>query len=169
MMCDACKKNEATVHLTQIVDNKMQTVDLCEVCSKAKGVDDPAGFSLASLLIGMGNNQETPEETPQAAVKCPRCGFTLADFKKAGRLGCAACYKAFAESMQPLLKSMHKGVQHVGKTPFGPARVVDPQEKVRQLQVELDQAIKSEDFEKAAVLRDEIKKLRVQQGSAAAQ
>jgi len=164
MLCDACKKNEATVHLTQIVDNKMQTIDLCEGCSKAKGVDDPTGFSLASLLVGLGASQEeasaaapTPESAQELA--CPKCGFTAADFKKAGRLGCAECYQTFAEQLDGLLKTMHKGVKHVGKVP-GSLRSRDTAERVRQLQLLLDQAVLKEDFEQAAQLRDEIRRLK---------
>src|SRR5512140_184644 len=107
MLCDACKKNEATVHLTQIVDNKMQTIDLCEACSKAKGVDDPTGFSLASILLGLGANQEAGEIVANEELKCPICGFSQADFKKSGRLGCWECYTTFADPLQGLLKSMH--------------------------------------------------------------
>ena len=54
MVCDICKKNEATVHLTQILDNKMLKIDLCEVCSKAKGLQEATGFSLADLQVGLG-------------------------------------------------------------------------------------------------------------------
>jgi protein arginine kinase activator len=168
MLCDSCKKNEATVHLTQIVENKMQTIDLCEACSKAKGVDDPAGFSLASLLVGLGASQEEAAAAvaaPEMAadLACPKCGFTAADFKKAGRLGCADCYQTFAEQLDGLLKTMHKGTLHKGKIP-GSARTRDTAEKVRQLQFLLDQAVKTEDFERAAQLRDEIKKLKVPAG-----
>ena len=49
MLCMICKQNEAKVHLTQIVGDKMQKVDLCEECAKTKGVNDPAGFSLVKI------------------------------------------------------------------------------------------------------------------------
>jgi len=170
MLCDACKKNEATVHLTQIVDNKMQTIDLCESCSKAKGVDDPTGFSLASLLVGLGASQEetaAPSEAAAEELRCAKCGFTAADFKKAGRLGCSECYGTFAEQLEGLLKTMHKGTKHTGKVP-GSLRYRDAAEKVRQMQFLLEQAIQAEDFEKAAELRDEIKQLKAQTGPVAA-
>ncbi len=156
------------MHLTQIVENKMQTIDLCEGCSKAKGVDDPTGFSLASLLVGLGVSQEestasatTPATEPSEELRCGTCGFTAADFKKAGRLGCPDCYQTFAEQLEGLLKTMHKGTKHTGKIPGShPAR--DVAEQVRELQTLLEQAVQTEDFERAAVLRDEIKKLKAQ-------
>ncbi len=165
MLCDVCKKNEATVHLTQIVENKMQTIDLCETCSKAKGVDDPTGFSLASLLVGLGAAQDesTPTEAAETTeeTRCAKCGFSAADFKKAGRLGCSECYSTFADQLDGLLKTMHKGTKHAGKVPGG-AKTRDTAEKVLQLQAQLEQAVQTEDFERAAVLRDEIKKLKAQ-------
>ena len=106
MLCMFCKQNQAKVHLTQIVGDKMQKVELCEDCAKQKGVNDPAGFSLADLLLGLGASQEISSGED---VKCPNCGFTQADFKKAGRLGCSQCYATFAEGLEGLLKSMHKG------------------------------------------------------------
>ncbi|MGK0198455.1 MAG: protein arginine kinase activator, partial [Yoonia sp.] len=87
MLCNVCNKNEATVHLTQIVGEKMQKVDLCEGCSKEKGVGDPTGFSLADMLLGLGTSQEM-EEAAGADLKCPACKYTQADFKKTGRFGC---------------------------------------------------------------------------------
>jgi protein arginine kinase activator len=154
-----CKQNPAKVHLTQIVGDKMQKVDLCEECAKQKGVNDPAGFSLADLLLGLGASQEisTAED-----VKCPNCGFTQADFKKAGRLGCSLCYNTFADGLEGLLKSMHKGVKHVGKVPVALRQSRDLSDRLKHLQKKLDKAVTSEDFEEAASLRDEIKATRDQ-------
>ena len=91
MFCSICKEKEATVHLTQISGDKMQKVDLCEECAKTKGVNDPAGFSLADLLLGLGASQEIEQAAGGVELKCPRCGFTQADFKKSGReeMACA--------------------------------------------------------------------------------
>src|SRR5438552_729701 len=100
MLCDICKQNVATVHLTQMVEGKTKKVDLCEGCSKAKGVDDPTGFSLADLLLGLGAAQEMEQASAGGELKCPHCGFTQADFKKTGRLGCAECYTTFAEGLR---------------------------------------------------------------------
>lgn len=157
MLCNICKQNEATVHLTQIVGDKMQKVDLCEACSKEKGVSDPSTFSLADLLLGLGSAQELEQAGGGAEIKCPQCGFTQADFKKNGRFGCAECYSAFAEGLESMLKSMHKGVVHKGKVPKAIAQTRDVAEKLKKMQKELDKAIAEEDFERAALLRDEIK------------
>ena len=62
------------MHRTQIVENAMQTFDLCENCSKAKGLDDPTGFSLAGLLIGLGSDKESEPPAAEQDSKCPQCG-----------------------------------------------------------------------------------------------
>ena len=160
MLCDICKQNVATVHLTQMIEGKTKKVDLCEACSKAKGVDDPTGFSLADLLLGLGAAQEMEQATAGAEVKCPHCGFTQVDFKKAGRLGCAECYTTFAEGLEGLLKTMHKGTKHVGKRPQTLQRSQDYSEKVQSLQKKLEKAVGDENFEQAARLRDELKQAK---------
>lgn len=157
MRCDVCQTKEATVFLTQIVDGKMQKVNLCESCSKEKGVNDPTGFALADLLLGLGAAQEI-EKSP-GDLKCPICGFTQADFKKTGRLGCSACYAVFAKGLSGMLKNMHKGIVHTGKAPEAYQKIRQQDEKIKGLREDLDQAIAAEEYERAADLRDQIRKI----------
>lgn len=157
MFCDVCKSKEATVFLTQIIEGKMQKVNLCESCSKEKGVNDPTGFALADLLLGLGAAQEI-ERNP-AGVRCPVCGFSQADFKKTGRLGCSACYDTFAEGLSGMLKNMHRGTVHTGKVPARLAVSRRLNQELSKLREELDKAVASEQFEEAAGLRDRIRRL----------
>jgi protein arginine kinase activator len=159
MLCCVCKEKPATVHLTQIAGDKVQKVDLCEECARQKGVNDPAGFSLADLLLGLGASQEIEQATGGPNVKCPQCGFTQADFKKSGRLGCPSCYTTFAEGLEGLLKSMHKGTRHTGKVPEALRQSRDLSDHLKSLQKKLAKAIEDENFEQAAILRDEIKQM----------
>lgn len=159
MKCDMCKEGEATVHLTQIVDGKIQKIDLCEACAKAKKVTDPTAFSLADMLLGL--ETETAPTPPRAKSerRCPSCEMTLSDFRRAARLGCPHCYEAFAEALGPMLKGMHKGLQHVGKTPSGRIKEVLLEERLRRLRQQLQAAVKAENYESAVRLRDQIKAL----------
>ena len=160
MVCDVCKNNQATVFLTQIVDGKMQKVNLCEACSKEKGVTDPTGFALADLLLGLGAAQEI--EKGAVGQRCPACGFSQADFKKTGRLGCSACYETFAEGLGSLLKAMHKGTSHVGKVPARLMRTLEHDARVKQIQRDLEKAVAEENYESAAQLRDQLRELEHQ-------
>jgi len=163
MQCDICKENEAKVHLTQIVDGKMQKVDLCETCAKEKGVSDPTGFSLADLLLGLGAAEELkPTGEGSGSLRCPACGFTQVDFKKTGRLGCPECYKVFESGLNSLMKAMHKGEQHVGKVPGKAMRNQELSSKLKSLEGQLKKAVEEEKYEEAALLRDQIRSMETQ-------
>jgi protein arginine kinase activator len=157
MLCDVCKCNDATVFLTQILEGKMHKVNLCEACSKEKGVQDPTSFALADLLLGIGAAEEI--EKGATARKCAVCGFSQADFKKTGRLGCSECYVIFAEGLCSLLKAMHKGTEHVGKSPERAQRTIALSQQMRSLTENLRKAVAAENYETAASLRDQIKQL----------
>ena len=160
MLCDVCKTNPATVFLTQIVDGKMQKINLCKPCSKEKGIDDPLNFGLADQFLGLGEAMEI--EKGGASQKCPACGFSQADFKKTGRLGCATCYDTFAEGLDSLLKAMHKGTSHVGKVPARLQRTLQFNAQMKTLQTDLAKAVADEKYEDAADIRDRIKLLETQ-------
>ncbi len=160
MKCQFCTET-ATVHLTQIVGGKMQKIDLCERCAKEKGVADPAGFSLADMLLGLGAADQIKTSSPDELI-CPQCGFTQPDFKKTGRLGCAACYDTFQEGLASILKDMHKGTSHKGKVPTRLAQRQVFADQVKDLRRDLQKAITEENYEEAASLRDQITKLEKQ-------
>ncbi len=163
MLCNVCKLNEAKVHLTKIVGDKMQKVDLCEDCSKEKGVDDPTTYSSEDTFLGqiLAGEPAAPEpSSTEPTVKCPTCGYSQADFKKAGRFGCSDCYATFGEGLEGMLKTMHKGVRHTGKSPAAFQQTRAEAQKLKLLQKRLDKAIAEENFEEAAQLRDEIKRTK---------
>jgi len=139
----------------------MQKLDLCEDCAKTKGINDPTSFGLADLdlVLGLGASQQLEQAAGGVELKCPRCGFTQADFKKSGRLGCPECYKTFAEGLSGLLKTMHKSTRHVGKAPEALRATRENADRLKTLQIKLARAIKDENYEQAALLRDEIKQL----------
>jgi protein arginine kinase activator len=159
MICDLCKTAEAKVFLTEIVEGKMKKVNLCDSCSKAKGVDDPTGFALADLLLGLGAAQEIERGGAGASQRCPGCGFSHADFKKTGRLGCAQCYETFGEGLNSLLKAMHKGTHHTGKIPSRIVRHIERENALKTLQHDLQKAVADENYETAAQIRDQLRQL----------
>lgn len=153
--CQICGK-PATVHLTQIVGNKVHKIDLCEDCAKAKGITDPEGFSMGEVLGGAEAHQHAPSE----ALVCPSCGFTPKDFKKMGLFGCPDCYESFAPILTPMLRTMHRDVTHRGKVPVRSLERMSLRTRLASLQSQLDDAVKEERFEDAARLRDELASLR---------
>jgi protein arginine kinase activator len=155
LKCSNCD-SPATVHLTQIINNKIIKVDLCEACAQAKGVTNPEGFSLADLL-----GQSTfAQEGEAQKVQCPDCGLSTADFRHKGRLGCASCFAVFAPLLRPALEDMHAGTYHKGKTPELALSRQSAVAHLEKLEHALAQAISDEAYEDAAKYRDQIRALK---------
>lgn len=161
LKCDLCD-NAATVHLTQIVNNKVHKVDLCESCAQAKGVTDPSGFSLSDLLMKASLNPEPLD----SSMRCEQCGYTHQEFKKHGRFGCPHCYATFSREIESMLNSMHKGTTHTGKVPQRAMARKTLHDRLNQLEGELTDAIKTERYEDAARCRDEISQVKQTYGQA---
>ena len=160
MLCDVCKKNQATVHLTEIIDEQMTELHLCEECAKAKSMEMEQQFGLADLLAGLSDiSKQASEDKEIIKVKCPNCGLTYEDFRKIGRLGCSECYNAFKKYLIPLLKRIHGSNKHGGKFPAGSVKPLKEKSESDDLRVKLQKAIEKEEFEEAAKLRDQLKEL----------
>jgi len=161
MLCDVCGKNPATVHLTEIIDEQMNELHLCESCARHKSAAMEQQFGLSDLLAGMADFEKpSSKEEELVTTKCPSCGLTYADFKKIGRLGCGECYNVFRKYLAPLLKRIHGSNQHIGKNPVKPKVAVKLSKKktdLSELKNQLQKAIAAEAFEEAARLRDQIK------------
>ena len=165
MVCELCKQSQATVHLTEIVNDQMTELHLCEACANQKGAQVESHFGLADLLSGLSDYGKAPESTEEVSTKtCPTCGMTYDDFRKVGRLGCAECYVTFRRSLGSLLKRIHGSPIHVGKSP---ARLLKPAKiaktEMLDLKRKLEQAIQNEEFEQAAKLRDQIRRFEQQE------
>lgn len=159
MKCESCGDNEAVVHLTQIENNEMNVVHLCEVCAAEQGLETPStptGLPLADFLSEMGESSPSRATAPDA--RCPFCGLTFAEFREAGRLGCPQCWSAFETHLQGLLRRLHGATHHIGKVYLPPDPTASEREKrLEALRRRLERAVELEDFERAAELRDEIR------------
>ena len=161
MQCDRCGERPAAVHLTQIVNNSVTTVHLCDQCAAEKGVQTSAAvakFPLSDFLASMG--KATTSELPVAddSAQCEFCGGTLKDFRDSGRLGCPHCYVTFGQHLRDLLRRLHGSSQHVGERFDGAGVITETGEvTVGRLRDQLRKAVESENFELAAELRDKIR------------
>ncbi|MFA5319950.1 MAG: UvrB/UvrC motif-containing protein [Candidatus Omnitrophota bacterium] len=162
MLCDICGKIQATVHLTEIVDDQMSELHLCEDCARNKSAQMEQQFGLSDILAGMADFDKPSKVAETLSLKCPNCGLTYAEFKKIGRLGCGDCYAAFRQYLAPLLKRIHGSARHSGKLPEKcGVKSVQPRRKneLQELRQRLLKAVEQEDFEEAARLRDSIREL----------
>lgn len=166
MKCHFCDK-EATVHLTEIMNGQIMEIHLCEEHAKEKGGFFNQPFSAADFFSAFSDVLNEPTFIREGAqMVCPECQMTYADFAKSGRLGCAKCYDSFKEALLPLIKRVQRATGHQGKRPFPVSEKGKKQLKIQGLQRELELCINAEDFERAAKLRDEIKKLEKKKSAA---
>jgi protein arginine kinase activator len=159
MKCENCKKRDATVHLTEIKNGVKQEMHLCEPCAAEKGLPGKAHFSISDLLAGIASAQQAQKGKRAKDIQCPACELTLSQFQSTGRFGCGECYTAFKEEILPLIEKIHDSTQHTGKVPQRASPEVTMQKDLRHLHLELKRAVKREDYERAAQLRDQIKRL----------
>lgn len=158
MLCDICGKNQATVHLTEIIDEQMNELHLCEQCAQTKSQEMEQQFGLSDLLAGMVESGKPPMlEKEAATLQCPNCKLTYVDFKKIGRFGCGGCYTTFKKYIGPLLRRIHGSGQHIGKSPLKAANGLKKKVDLHDLRLKLKNAIELEAFEEAARIRDQIK------------
>ncbi|MDD4182719.1 MAG: UvrB/UvrC motif-containing protein [Candidatus Omnitrophica bacterium] len=156
MLCDICHKNIATVHLTEIINDKVVEMHICQNCTKIKTQELKDNLTIPELLTGLMDTAETPKK--EISLKCPFCGLTYADFKKKARLGCGRCYSVFKVQILPLLKKIHGSLTYAGKSAVRAQKDSLPG-SVKELKTRLERAVKLEEYEEAARLRDELKKL----------
>lgn len=164
MLCEECGKNQATVSITVSTGSGVSTRRLCPECMKKMEVSLAKGdiqTFLSSILSVLG--KEKKESKPD--LTCPACGLSYAEFEHSGRLGCAQCYRAFAEPLRPMLQKIHGRTQHAGRRPaaFKP----DPQDEldaqILELKQKMEAAVAEENFEDAAKYRDELRSLSEKQ------
>jgi protein arginine kinase activator len=171
MLCQDCKKRQAEVHFTQIVNNQKITLALCKECAAARGFHSPLDnvpFPLAEILSGLVGQEagEAGKETdPADDLTCEKCGLTFSKFTRQGRFGCGDCYAAFRPRLEGIMRKIHGASLHRGRHPDlakvegGEAEALPIKEEER-LETELQKAISDEDFERAAEIRDMLKDLR---------
>jgi protein arginine kinase activator len=158
MTCNICGTTEATIHLTEIINNQMLELHLCETCAQEKGTDFKTHFNLGDLLTGLSELEKSAKVgEKKVLVRCAECGMTYEEFAKTGRLGCGGCYSAFSKMLMPLIKRVQRSVTHVGKKPSKISREGRNNYDLRVLQDRLRKSIQMEEFEEAARLRDEIR------------
>lgn len=165
MLCQACNEKTATIHLTELSDGHRVETHLCQHCAESQGLAIKSQIplnELLSTLLSAGpqttDNTENGTSSMQSEHPCPDCGMTLKQFSKESLLGCPHDYEEFKDELKPLIEQTQNGkTRHIGKIP---SRMPDEHHKdveLKNLQRQLAAAIKNEDYETAATLRDRIK------------
>lgn len=160
MLCEICGKNAATTHIRTVVNGKIYEKHICAFCAANESYGDIKSNNLSellSLMLGESNLHFKKNEV----MRCKCCGSSYSDIADSGKCGCAECYSVFYEQLLPYIKRVHGSTEHMGKTlEKTPCEQNKIQEKLDELRAQLNQLIKDEKYEQAAIVRDEIKKMK---------
>lgn len=172
MLCDRCHKNEAGIHYKHIIAGKVSELYLCAACAAEIGAAH-AGLTADGLFGALfGKPQPAQREDSGAEVRrCPLCGSSFDDLVRTGKAGCEECYTFFARELAPTISSIHGTARHRGRLPeklsgaMPPAPAPEPAAdagagREHALEKELAAAVEAQEYERAAVLRDELRALR---------
>ena len=172
MKCSECNKRPATLYFSQIINGQKTEIKVCEICATKKGYINHSEetYSLHDLLTGLFNfgpsqidlqNEQIFKEIDE--LQCPKCNITFNDFQRIGKFGCASCYETFKVKLDSIFKRVHSGnTKHIRKRPKRKGVHLHAKKELGALRKKLKQLIEEEEFEKAAVVRDEIKKLEAE-------
>lgn len=163
MLCQKCHTKPATVYYKQTVNGSTETFALCSECAAVYGYGIDGGFS--SLLGGIF--APSASRVPQKTKRCTFCGSSFSEIATSGRVGCAECYTTFADQLRATLAGMHGAdAAHCGRRPDTETPPTSSPEDtaLTTKKAELAAAIAAEDYERAAILRDEIRAMQTNGG-----
>jgi protein arginine kinase activator len=169
MKCQNCDA-EATIFFKEVVDGQLREIHLCETCAAEKGFHlavEQNKLTIANQFIWMAENLYPESASKVGTVQCPSCGIRYSQFARTGRLGCADCYGAFETQLKQILRRIHGATRHQGRAPRGGDGSTMRRRDLGRLREELNRAVEREEFELAARLRDEIRKLNEEPSAAA--
>lgn len=157
MKCEKCHMNEAIVFIKQTINGESLEMNLCESCAaeQEQPLSDDT-FSFQQFLGGFMDSEQNQTQTET----CPTCGMSLQDFKRSSKLGCAECYRKFADDIRPIARRLHGTARHNGKVPGRIGQEVQHKKLLGQYESQLKIALMKEDYEGAALYRDKIKELK---------
>lgn len=163
MLCEVCKENDVAITLTEIDGGGVRQVRLCERCAAERGVQGAVASPKPVLESFLQNAQQQLAASQDDVGRCSFCASTLRDFRQSGRLGCPYCYTAFESSLRELLRKVHGSARHTGRLYNSGAHATSAVAQVAptadRLRERLERAIRNEEFELAASLRDQLRAL----------
>ena len=172
-LCEECGVNEACYTISVMMGGQITQRHLCADCMAKMNMNLAAGnvkHLLSAIMSAISGSVEeaaasAAEEAEETApIVCERCGTSLKQFTKSGKLGCPNCYQAFREQLTPMLQQIHGRVQHAGRKPLDDEGAQRRRAVYDRLTRQLEQAVAVEDFETAAILRDQLRHLSHAEG-----
>ena len=159
MLCQRCHKNNVTVHIKQVVNGEVSERLLCQECAEKEKVGSFFTGGADSLLSGFFSDSILGLTGITEKKSCPLCHSTRSDLARTGRAGCAECYNVFSEELAKMIYGIHGNTTHLGTAPGKHVEELTRRDEIEALKKEQEEAVLKEDYERAAEIRDKIKKL----------
>ncbi len=164
MLCQKCKQNNATSHIHYVRNGVVRDMYLCSGCAKEYKTKS---FYDADILKMLTSLLDDGFENNKTVLKCDCCGADFDEIRRTGKVGCGNCYKVFEKQLSTTIARLHGRTTHIGKTlgisttdkSASVAENNSPENRLENLKKRLAEAIAKEEYEKAAVIRDEIRKM----------
>ena len=159
MICQNCKKNEATTHIKRIINGETAEYRLCKNCAISLGFSDSFsdfGINLSELFGGFLGDISVSSLSSRV-LRCEKCGSSFEDIAKSGKIGCADCYSLFYDKLLPSIQRIHGKTRHEGKIAKSAGESLKREREISSLKQDLSKAIEEQNFEEAARLRDKIR------------
>lgn len=160
MLCENCGKNPATTHIKTVINGVVTEKNLCGYCAAMSGYSKFVNNGFASMLSAMFSDELATGNIKEHRCEC--CGTRFSDIAESGKMGCSECYESFKNKLIPYLKRVHGTTEHIGKRLNVTSSALAPvtkEDKKETLRAQMLKAVREENFELAAKLRDEIKEL----------
>jgi protein arginine kinase activator len=122
MLCQQCQKRDATIHMTEVVNNIKKERYLCRTCAEALRGEQatsgsPWGGFFESILPGpslFGYPLAGAERrVAHRRLICPQCGETERELRETGLLGCSMCYEIFRDLLNPVFRRVQGHTRHI--------------------------------------------------------
>ena len=164
MICSKCKVKTATIRISQVINGKLTEVFLCPDCAKENAIAGmQAAIGAANMVPGFfsygGGLNKYYHAKAESTTRCSLCGKSFEEIQKDGRLGCATCYTEFKDKLDPIIERIYGSARHKGRCPSNMPDEYKKTREIDELKIRLVRAIESEEYEKAAEIRDSIKTL----------
>ena len=158
MLCQSCGQNTANTHIKSILNGELTEHHLCAKCAVEMGYNSLFdGMSMSSLIGSFLTGKSMPNLPAETEmVRCDVCGSAFRDIARTGKVGCAHCYTLYRDQLLPTVQRIHGNTNHAGKMPASMGARAALMSEIQSLKRTLQEAVAAQEFEKAAILRDQI-------------
>ncbi len=157
MLCERCGNKTATTHIKSTINGVTEQHHLCSQCAREYSAHNT--MTLDNLIGSFFGETLKAQSLADNRKRCPGCGVCFDDIASSGKVGCDKCYEVFLDQLLPSLQRMHGRSRHAGKSPIGETKAPTAEDKIGELNKQLKKAIDEQNFEQAAILRDQIKEI----------